>query len=160
MMNTRLNRSERGQSFVEMAAVLPVLIILFAGLIDAGRLFFSYMALRDAAQEGVNYGIYGYSQFAAARNVNGFINQVTRRVRTASDSPVDLQDTSRVSVVITEDGVNPFTVSDRPCTGKTIIVRVTYQFQIDAPLFGAITGAQSFPLSGIANGTVVSPGCH
>ncbi len=159
-MSKKLNLSERGQSFVEMATILPVMIILFAGLIDAGRIFFSYVALRDAAQEGVNYGIYGYSQYAVANDVNGFISQVTSRVRTASDAPVNLQDTSSVSVVITQDGVTPFTVSDRPCTGETIIVRVTYQFPIDAPLFGGIVGAQSFPLSGIANGTIVSPGCH
>jgi Flp pilus assembly protein TadG len=160
MMNKSLKISEKGQSFVEMATILPILIVLFAGLIDAGRIFFSYVALRDAAQEGVNYGIYGYSQFAATNDLTGFSNQVMNRVRTTSDAPVDLSNTANVSVVVTKDGVNSFSASDRPCTGKTITVRVTYQFQIDAPLFGAIVGSQSFPLSGIANGTVVSPGCH
>src|SRR5512135_3673178 len=48
--------SERGQSLVELAAGLLVLLILVMGIIDLGRALFYYTTLRDAAQEGAVYG--------------------------------------------------------------------------------------------------------
>ena len=45
-------RSERGQNLVELALVLPLLILLLAGIADVGRAFFSYIQLTNAAREG------------------------------------------------------------------------------------------------------------
>ena len=49
-------RSERGQSLVELALVLPLLILLLAGMADLGRAFFSYIEITNAAQEGARAG--------------------------------------------------------------------------------------------------------
>ena len=49
-------RSERGQSLVELALVLPLLILLLAGTVDLGRAFFSYIVITNAAQEGARAG--------------------------------------------------------------------------------------------------------
>ena len=49
-------RSERGQSLVELALVLPLLILLLAGIADLGRAFFSYIEITNAAQEGARAG--------------------------------------------------------------------------------------------------------
>ena len=49
-------RSERGQSLVELALVLPLLILLLAGMADLGRAFFSYIEITNAAQEGTRAG--------------------------------------------------------------------------------------------------------
>lgn len=47
--------SSKGQAFVEFALVLPLLLMLLMGLIDVGRIIFTYIALEDAAQEGTIY---------------------------------------------------------------------------------------------------------
>jgi Flp pilus assembly protein TadG len=49
-------RARRGQGVVEIALVLPVLAMLFSGIIDYGRTFSIQNALHRVAKEGVNYG--------------------------------------------------------------------------------------------------------
>ena len=49
-------KNESGQSLVEMALVLPVLLLLLVGMIDLGRLLYSYSHLHQAAQETVRLG--------------------------------------------------------------------------------------------------------
>lgn len=52
----KIIKSEKGQSLVELAVSLIILLILLAGVVDLGRVAFYYLALRDAAQEGASYG--------------------------------------------------------------------------------------------------------
>jgi hypothetical protein len=44
-----------GQSLVEFALVLPVLLLLVLGAMDVGRLFYTKIVLTNAAREGVNF---------------------------------------------------------------------------------------------------------
>jgi len=46
-----VNRHKRGQSLVELALVLPVLLIILMGVFDAGRMIYAYNALSNAARE-------------------------------------------------------------------------------------------------------------
>jgi len=46
---------ERGQSLVEMALVLPLLLLLVLGIIDFGRAFNNYIIITNAAREGARY---------------------------------------------------------------------------------------------------------
>ena len=52
-MSTTNHRGERGAAAVEMALVLPVLLLVVGGLIDFGRAFYANMVLGNAAREGV-----------------------------------------------------------------------------------------------------------
>jgi len=49
-------RSERGQSLVEFALSLPLLLLILLGTIDVSRLFFDYIQMRQAVVEGTTYG--------------------------------------------------------------------------------------------------------
>ncbi len=51
-----IRRTERGQSVVEFAIVLPVLLFIALGAVDVGRVFFDYIGLRAAAMDGALYG--------------------------------------------------------------------------------------------------------
>jgi len=51
----RSSRKTRGQSVVEFALVLPVLLILLLTAVDFGRLFFSFIEMNNAAREGAAY---------------------------------------------------------------------------------------------------------
>ncbi len=57
LMTPRRGRGRsRGQSLVEFALVLPVFLVLLGTAIDAGRMFFSYVAITNGAREGAVYG--------------------------------------------------------------------------------------------------------
>jgi len=47
------NRGDRGAAAVELALLLPILLVLVFGIIDFGRLLFTQITLTDAAREGV-----------------------------------------------------------------------------------------------------------
>ena len=46
---------KRGQSLVEVALLLPILLMLLSGLIDFGRIYYAMVALNDSAEEGASY---------------------------------------------------------------------------------------------------------
>jgi Flp pilus assembly protein TadG len=47
---------ERGQAFIELALVLPVLLALTIGIIEFGRLAYYQIEVSDAARAGAQYG--------------------------------------------------------------------------------------------------------
>jgi Flp pilus assembly protein TadG len=52
-MSTTRSRRERGAAAVEMAIVLPLLLLTLGGIVDLGRAFFIQVVLTNAAREGV-----------------------------------------------------------------------------------------------------------
>src|SRR5574341_1021254 len=50
-----LRHASRGQSLAELTVSSVFLITLLSGLLDLGRLFFTFVALEDAAGEGTLY---------------------------------------------------------------------------------------------------------
>ncbi|MFC4098839.1 TadE/TadG family type IV pilus assembly protein [Paenibacillus xanthanilyticus] len=54
-------RDERGQSLVEFALLLPLLMLLLCGIADLGRLLFAYSSLQMTVQETARLGGLGRS---------------------------------------------------------------------------------------------------
>jgi Flp pilus assembly protein TadG len=52
----RLMREE-GSQLIELAFVLPILLLIFAGAVDFGRAWFLYMEVASAAESGALYGL-------------------------------------------------------------------------------------------------------
>ena len=48
----RLLRSERGQTMVETAIVLPVVVFMMVAMVDAGRVFHAWIVVTNGAREG------------------------------------------------------------------------------------------------------------
>lgn len=48
-------RRENGTQMIEFALVFPVLILLFAGTVELGRLFYTYTTLAKATRAGARY---------------------------------------------------------------------------------------------------------
>ena len=88
MENKKFNHAEKGQSLVELALTLLIILTLLAGAVDLGMAFFSYVALRDAAQEGALYGSLNPTDSSG----------IVSRVRQSSSSPINLSDVSNVTV--------------------------------------------------------------
>lgn len=51
----KIARPTRGQSFVELAVVLPILLLLLAGLVEVAFLFFNYMTAVDQTREAARF---------------------------------------------------------------------------------------------------------
>jgi Flp pilus assembly protein TadG len=55
-MVKRLLSHQKGQSLVEFALLLPLLLYLICGIIDFGRIMYTHMQLNMVAQEAVRLG--------------------------------------------------------------------------------------------------------
>jgi Flp pilus assembly protein TadG len=55
----RHGRSERGQSLVEFALVLPMLLVVLFAIVDFGRMFQGYVSLTNATREGARMATTG-----------------------------------------------------------------------------------------------------
>jgi len=125
---------------VEVSVILVVVLILLAGVVDVGRALFTFMSLRDAAQEGVLYGSLNPGDSAA----------IEQRVLATSDLTRDLGASLAVNT----------TLSGTACTGNGITVHVLYDsFPISMPFLGAILGRQTIPISASVTGTILVPPC-
>ncbi|MBA3355219.1 MAG: pilus assembly protein [Pyrinomonadaceae bacterium] len=78
---SRIVRRENGSSIVELAIVFPILLILFVGSAELGRLFYTYTTLAKATKVGARY-------LSTSRNaVNGTATQIAN-AKTAAKSLV------------------------------------------------------------------------
>ena len=51
----RFLKRENGSSIVELAIIFPILLLLFAGVAELGRLFYTYTTLAKATKVGARY---------------------------------------------------------------------------------------------------------
>jgi hypothetical protein len=140
--------SERGQSLIEVAVSLTLLLILLAGAVDLGRVFIAYMSMRDAAQEGIAYG----SVYPT------YCNQIIQRV---VDSAPNLFGPQPAQISVNIGGANcASAAANQACIGNEILVTITDPaFQLTMPFIGSILGSQTIPLSTTVRDTILRPPC-
>lgn len=137
--NFQSKTKEKGQSMVELALTITFLMVLLAGTIDLGRAFFTWMAMRDAAQEGASYGSLKPTDLA------GIQARVLDNLGQVINDPY-----SNVSV----------TVNTTACPSHNIQVDVDYlTFPITMPFLGTIIGSQQIPIHATINDTIIIPPC-
>ena len=61
-----IRRNDRGQSLVEFALVLPIFLLLIFGVVDAGRLVYTYNTISNAARDGARVAIVNQSTTGTA----------------------------------------------------------------------------------------------
>lgn len=155
----KFNR-ERGQSLVELAISLLVLLYLLSGAVEFGLAFFQFVQLRDAAQEGALYGSMSPTDGSVAKPGTN----IEARVRSSSSSPIQLADTSKVRVSIFIEGTKVWedgasvTTSSVACEGNGITVTVSYNHQVFMPFMSSIIGP-TVPLNATVTDTILSPVC-
>jgi hypothetical protein len=171
---------EIAQSMVEFAVSAILILLLLVGIADFGRAFFTYLTLRDAAQEGAVY--------ASVCPIH--LDGIQTRIRSASTRPVDLITANRVGSGSSEvqwdchyifdntgpegkpDGVidehdEPFfpacssqyspAPSYLPVPGHGVRIQVIYpNFVVTTPLLGSIIG-QSLSLRAEVTDTILLP---
>jgi Flp pilus assembly protein TadG len=117
-------KADRGAAAVELALVLPVLLLVLFGIIDFGRMLNAQLQLTEAAREGARAAALRQDPTSRVQTATGGLTGVTAQVTTCPTNAVATQDA---------------------------VVTVTYQFQFVTP-FAAIAGAfgsgpdETFPM--------------
>lgn len=118
---------ERGQSLVETALVVPVLLLIFMGIFDFGRAVFAYNSVAEAARNG--------SRVAIVNQTPADICQVAAERAPGLGLPLTCAG-SDTSPGIWVDG-SACTGDD---TGCEQLVRVNYEFRAITPIIGNFIG--------------------
>jgi Flp pilus assembly protein TadG len=139
MPRSGLHTRQRGQSLVETALFITLLMVLMMGVMDLGRAYFTFLSLKDAAAEGAAYASIRPDDLAGVE------------ARARGESPFGLIDWSTTLVTTTFTGA--------PCRGGGVRVQVTMDYTLLTPFVGAIVGSQVLPLSADVVNTILSPGC-
>ena len=138
--NVIKSKAEQGQSMVELAVTITFLMILLAGTVDLGRAFFTWLALRDAAQEGASYATF------EPGDTTGIQQRVWDNLEQVVNNP-----SANVSVLVT---------TANPCAGHMVVVDVDYPtFPVTMPFLGTILGSQVIPIHATINDTIIAPKC-
>jgi Flp pilus assembly protein TadG len=151
-------KHERGQSLVELGISMLILVYLLAGAAEFGVLFFQFVQLRDAAQEGALYGSTSPTSYSS----------IELRARSASNSPVDLTDATKVDVsvfvdntLVWKNGVVQGSTTFA-CENHGIRVTVDFKHQIFMPFMAPLLGRSAdptIPLSASVTDTILTPPC-
>lgn len=117
----RFRKTEWGQAMVEMALVLPILILIIFGITEFGRIFSAKLTVTNASREGARY--------AAVNGTAVTDTQISDVVKNYAPSLDPVKIDPRVS-----PGQSFRT------RGTAVTVSVYYPVEIVAPVISVITG--------------------
>jgi Flp pilus assembly protein TadG len=109
-------KNERGQSMVEFAVMLPLLILIVMAILEFGMIMNSYLAINNAAREGARLGIVG-----------GTDDQIRSIILSTSPS-LTSQD---LTIVITPDSLSRK-------SGDTLKITLHYNFHLTIPIISSL----------------------
>ena len=117
--------SEEGSELIEFALVMPILILLLAGIFDFGMMFRSFEAVTNAAREGARVGVLpGYGTADVQTRVNDYL----------AVSGLTGARVINVTAVQQATGAGTF-------TARRVEVNYTYTFVVLGPLGSAFGGS-------------------
>lgn len=119
-------RDQRGQALVEMAILLPILLVLLVGVVELGRAWNVRQVLTHAAREGARIAV------VPAGTGEGALDAVTLRLQ---DAAVDA-DECDIDIEGIDGGAG---------TATTVTVSCPYRFLFLAPIVPLIDGDGSIP---------------
>jgi hypothetical protein len=151
----KINHKLRAQGIVEFALVLPLLLLLVFGVIEAGRLLFIYGAVLSSSREAARYG-------SAAGEITGYIPYYgdCDGIRAAAMRIGRFAGVSATDVSISYDhgptsstnfAICPLGGDEYIKLGDRIIVQVVATFQPLLPL----VNFQPIPISTITRRTII-----
>ncbi len=165
----RRRARERGQGLVEFSLMVLFLTILLMGLLDVARAYYSYLALKDAAQEGAYFGS-AFPQCVAAGGPSGDNsadvgcanpNNIPYRVQRSAPrgSFVNMNDLgATITVQLPNQCLTATCLQGQ--VGQTITVTVSYQYQLITPFVGSIANGQTLTLTAQSSAVIIRvPDC-
>ena len=135
--------ARKGQSLVEFSMMLTLIFFLLMGLLDVGRVYFSYLALQDLAGEGASYGSIYPTRKTSTDKANP--DNITFRVLNGAPAGL-LMDISAATVTITNSTE----------VGEQITVQITVDYTVLTPFIGTLVGSQTLPLSASSTSVILT----
>lgn len=143
---------ESGQSLIELALSLTMMLMLLTGAVEFGLAFFQYVTMRDAAQEGALFGSINPVDVDDPTSENG--EELINRVIAAANDVVQL---TPGDIAVTIDGDD--------CEGITsgvphsVTVVITFAHPITMPLVTPFIGTDTVNLTAEVTDTILQPTC-
>ncbi len=113
-------RRQRGANLVEMALIVPLLLLLLVGVADLGRAYFTYITMINAAREGARHGV------DHPADTGGIL------ARVMSEAELNGVDLSGADIRIQAEGPS-----------HPVTVTVTLDFDV---ILGGVLGTPNFPI--------------
>lgn len=120
----RLFSRAGGQSLVEFALIIPILMILVFGIVDFGLGLRSYISLTNATREGARFAAVGSPAGAYPANCNGTTSTTVVGRVCVSAQPLALSGMQSVTVAY-PNGLIP---------GKSVVVSANYTYNYITPI--------------------------
>ncbi len=143
-------KAEKGQSLIELAISMVILLTLLAGIFDLGRAILAFFVLQDAAEEGMVFG----TSFPTD------CNQIDQRIRDNITNNIIDENAMVISIWIQGDAGETSCYSipyAQVYATRTMRIEITADFPISMPLLGGILGSQTIPLRVETNGVILRP---
>lgn len=111
-------KNEKGQSLVELAVILPVVMLVLMGIIEFGIMLNCYLKVENAAREGARSGIVNSSNLEIKNSI----------IRISPDLKAE-----NLTLIVT-----PAETYRRP--GETLTVSINYKYEMTVPIISNIFG--------------------
>ncbi|MGI6587831.1 MAG: TadE/TadG family type IV pilus assembly protein [Peptococcia bacterium] len=120
-MLKKIRRQRKGQALVEMALILPLLLLLLFGIIEFGRVMSASIIVTHGARDGARHGAVGATD-----------SEIVTRIQTKSAAVLfDSENPEKLAIEIERTG---------PIKGGDIQVTVNYQVTLYMPIIPEIIG--------------------
>jgi Flp pilus assembly protein TadG len=125
----RLFKDHKGQSLVETAVVLPILLTLFCGIVDFGWIMGNQIIAENGCREGARLG-------AVVDTKADYATEVQNRVLAVTPTY------SHAGITVTTTLTSP----GSPSNGD-VVVTIKYKFQILTPIAQILLGEQQYTVN-------------
>ena len=143
-----MKRSERGQSLVEMALVLPMVMLIMIGVFDLGRIVWINNNLSDGARQGARQAAVSPADCAAideaVRTATLGQDLATFTVEYVAVNTLGVESTPYVLCVDGLPGPDLLPATARP--GDRVVVNLQAGLTLGTPFVAAATGQSTFDL--------------
>ncbi len=106
-------KNQKGQALVELALVLPVLLILVMGIAAFGQIVSEYVTVNNAARDGARYASVGYSDSSIVQIIASNISK------------------DNLTITLSPSALNRV-------RGAQVTATVSYSVHVDIPIISAI----------------------
>ena len=121
----KLFKGQDGQAMVELALILPILLMLCLGIFEFGRILGSFMIINNLARDGARFGVVGHDDL-----------EITNRVISGHA----WLDENNMTVTISPSFANRN-------AGDALEVNVDYSVPLMTSFFASIINENTVPLS-------------
>lgn len=128
-------RHRDGQSLVEFALVIPLVLLLLMGLFDFGRAIYAYNTISNAARDGARRAIVDQSTISP----NLYVAE-REAAQQATALGIDEADETQVHLDVLKPNLTDNCIAESERVGCVAVVTVRWQFQAITPIIGSFIG--------------------